>query len=741
MRGLSSTGRVLRPLVLLAVAVAAGHLVTYLHGSSRVPWGIEVGYGLIFGSSVALSSLGLVLIYRSARIINFSQAAYGANATILFLLLTSGEGWPFWLALPFCVLATAAVAFLIELLILRKFANAPRLVLTLITVVLVQLLDAIGLILPYAFGFRAVAGQPLAASLPNVASRTPFSALTFSVGGTPFNGNQIALVVATVLMALALTAFLRRSRLGTAIRGAAENATRVEQLGISAGVLSSTVWVLAALLAAVAGILSATAQSESAAQAVTVGGAGYDVLMTALAAAVFARLDDLPLAFAAAVGLTIFEQGLGWAYNNDQAVINVVQFVLILVVLLFQRGRYSRTDLAAASNWVGSEEIRSIPQVLRTLAPVQAGIRRGRWLIAVVILAYPFVTSAGQLDVGTTYAIYGIVGVSIVVLTGWAGQVSLGQFAFVAVGSLVGGVVIGDAHLPFVVGLVAGTLTSAAVAVVVGLPALRLQGLYLAVTTLALAIAVSSVFGSDLFLAPHLPGKVGRPQLLGLNMNTNPRAYFYLCVVMTAGMVYLAVRLRRSRTGRLLIAMRDNERMAQAYGVQLVRSRLLAFALSGAMAGFAGVLYVVQQSSVTAGSYGPDLSVSMFLMAVLGGLGSVYAVLTGAVYFATASTLFAGQLGALLTSGLGVLLIMLFFPAGLGALGYSLRDAWLRRIAQRYRIYVPSLAGNRLKLGEEALVPIAPPLSTGRLAVHYRIDSRIGEFGRSQHLGKTWRYR
>ena len=732
--------RVFNPLLVLGLAIGAGRLVTVVHGGSAMPWGIEIGYGLIFGASTALSTVGLVLVYRSARVINFSQAAFGANASILFLLLTTGERWSYWLALPVSVLATAAAAFLIELLVIRRFANAPRLVLTLITVVLLQVLNAIALAMPRAFGYRPPSNNQPIADLPTAPARTPFDRWHFRCASAPFNCDQVALVVAAIAIVIGLVVFLRRSRLGTAIRGSAENATRLEQLGIGTGLLSSTVWVLVAVLSAVAGILTATADRTSVAQVVASGGAGYAALMTALAAAVFARLDDLPLSFAAALGLSIFEQGLSWAFNNDHAVIDLVQFVLILVVLLLQRARASRTDEGASSSWVGSEEIRAIPAALRALAPVQAGLRRMRWIVALVVLAYPFVVSAGELSVGTTYAIYGIVGVSIVVLTGWAGQVSLGQFAFVAVGSLTGGVVIGDWHWPFALGLVVGTIASAAVAVVVGLPALRLRGLYLAVTTLALAVMVSSTFSSDRFLAQHLPGSVGRPQLLGLDMNTNGRAYFYLCVALAAVMVYTAMRLRRSRTGRLLIAMRDNERMAQAYGVHLVRSRLLAFALSGGMAGFAGVLYVVQQRSVSAGSYGPDLSVAMFLMAVLGGLGSVFAVLAGAIYFATASTIFSGNIGLLLSSGLGVLAVMLFFPAGLGATAYAIRDAWLRRIAQRYRIYVPSLAGDRVKRGEEALVPIVAQVTDEPIPARYRIDSRIGEFGRSQQLAKAWRY-
>jgi branched-chain amino acid transport system permease protein len=740
MSRLAQLRRAAAPLAFLLLAIAAGRLVTVVHGSSTAPWGVLLGYGAIFGCGTALSTVGLVLVYRSARIINFSQASYGVNAALLFLLLTTGRGWNFWLAFVASVLAAAVVAFLVELLVLRKFAAAPRLVLTLITVVLVQLFAALAILLPRMFGYSPPKNGTPYVRLPSFPAQTPFGGHRFRWAGAPFNGDQIALVVATVIIIVALGVFLRRSRIGIAIRGAAENSSRVEQLGVSTGVLSATVWVLVAVMSAVGAILATTAQGGTLSQYTEGGGATYGVLMVALTAAVIARMESLPMAFAAAFGLTVFEQGLTWSFNNDKAILDLVRFVLILLVLLLQPVRRSRTDASASSSWAGTEEIRAIPSVLQRLPAVQAGVRRARWVAAALLLGYPFVVSPGQLSLGTTFVIFAIVGVSIVMLTGWAGQVSLGQFAFVAVGALTGAWVIADADLPFLVALLVGTVASALVAVVVGLPALRLQGLYLAVTTLALATMTGSMFDSDRFLQPHLPSQVGRPQLLGLDMNTNLRAYFYLCVVAAAVAVYTAARLRRTRTARLLIAMRDNERMAQAYGINLVRTRLIAFALSGGMAGFAGVLYVVQQRAVSAGSYGPQLSISMFLMAVLGGLGSVYAVLAGAVYFAICATVFTGTLAALLTSGIGVLLVMLFFPSGLGAMAYSVRDSWLRRIAQRYRIYVPSLAGDRLKRGEEALVPIAPGVEREPLPEEYRVDSRISEFGRSQQLAKAWRY-
>jgi hypothetical protein len=186
--------------------------------------------------------------------------------------------------------------------------------------------------------------------------------------------------------------------------------------------------------------------------------------------------------------------------------------------------------------------------------------------------------------------------------------------------------------------------------------------------------------------------------------------------------------------------MRDNERTAQSHGINLVRSRLTAFAVSGGLAGFAGVLYAFHQATVSAQAFGPEQSVQMFLMAVLGGLGSVYAVLVGAIYLATTTILIKDAWMQLLASSFGVLTILLFFPRGLGALVFRARDGWLRRIALRNRIFVPSLLGDRLLQGEEARVPIAERIDElDDVPTLYRLESNIGEAGASQ-LTKLWRY-
>jgi branched-chain amino acid transport system permease protein len=361
-----------------------------------------------------------------------------------------------------------------------------------------------------------------------------------------------------------------------------------------------------------------------------------------------------------------------------------------------------------------------------------------------VLLAYPWIASPSQTSLGSLFAIYGIVVLSLVVLTGWGGQISLGQFGFVAVGGLVGGALQASAHWPFLIALLLGSMAGAGAAVLVGLPALRIRGLFLAVTTLAFAVAVSSIL-----LNPHyvgfIPDSVSRPKLAWIGLE-DERAFFYFCVVCLLLAVFGTMSMRASRTGRVLIAMRENERTAQSYGVNLVRTRLATFALSGFMAAFAGVLLVAHEHRLASTTFGPDMSIQIFLMAVIGGLGSVAGSLTGAIYLGLLNFFATGGSAALFRAfgGGGLLLVLLiFFPGGLGAAVFKVRDAMLRRVAIRRRLYVPSLLGDYGFAGTTAAkTPLAPRFDADDNQVdksefEYELPTRLELAGSSQQ-GRRW---
>jgi branched-chain amino acid transport system permease protein len=717
-----------------------------------IPWSVQIGLAGVYGALNALVAVGVILVYRSGRVVNFSQAGFGVSAVMLYLLLASAWEWSWYLAVPAALAAATLVGLLVEVFIVRRFATSPRLVLTVVTIALGQALAGITLFLPRVWGFEPLPDDPTGglAGLPSSAPRTPFDRFSWEWFPVRFSGNHVAAVLVTLAVMVGLAIFFRVSTTGIAVRGSSENSSRAQLLGINTNNLSSVVWAVAALLAAIGALLNAMVAGDSvlsaAGQALTSGGTsglaeaiGASLLLRALTAAVIAKLDDVPTAVGAAIAISIFEQSVFWSVRQTAAV-DLVLLIVIVVALLAQRHTLGRVEESGTSTWAATEEIRGIPHELAPLPQVKVATRRFLWALGLVVLAYPWVMSPSQTNLGALYAIYGIIGISLVVLTGWGGQISLGQFGFVAVGGVVGGAVTSRWGLPFPVALVIGSVAAAVVAMGIGLPALRIKGLFLAVTTLGFAITASTVLLNEDWFGWLLPDRVNRPVFLWFDSRTDERTYYYLCLVALVVVIVLVNGLRTTRTGRLLIAMRDNERGAQAYGLNLVRARLLAFALSGGIAGFAGVLYSHHQSAVSAQGFGPEQSIQVFLMAVLGGLGSVYAVLVGAIYLATTTIVLDNAAGQLLASSFGVLAILVFFPKGLGSLAFQARDGWLRRVALRNRIWVPSLMGDRVKVGEEARVPIAPRLDEqGELERVYALDSAIGEAGASQ-LTKLWRY-
>jgi branched-chain amino acid transport system permease protein len=717
----------------VAVSELAGLRAPDYHSGWPIPWSVLL-LALAPGCVTALTAIGLVLIYRATRIINFAHIGFASGTSVLFYELLVFKGVPYLLALGAALGAGLMGGAIVELLFIRRFAHAPRLVLTVVTLALAQFLIGIAGSIPKWLGDkRPTAGIP----------RTPLGRHTWKLPLGVLNGNHLLLFGFTIVVLAGFAAFFRFTSLGIAIRGAAENDDRASSMGVNTRLLSSFVWTVAAGLAAAAAVMQTSLNGRQlSGTSVAIAGVGSTLLLRALAAAVIGGMENLPVTVAAAFGLGIFENSISFAYNRS-AIVDGVLLVVIVGVLLLKRKRLARALDSGTGAFAGTEEIRPIPEVLAQLPSVKAGVRRVQVLGAAVLLAYPWIMSPGQTSLGSLFAIYGIVVLSLVVLTGWGGQISLGQFGFVAVGGVVGGALTSNAHWPFLIALFVGASCGALAAVVVGLPALRIRGLFLALTTLAFAAAVSSL-GLNPNYVGFLPTAVTRPRFLWIRMD-DERAFFYFCVVCLLLAVAAATSMRRSRTGRVLIAMRENERSAQSFGVNLVRTRLATFALSGFLAAFAGVLFVTHQHRLAPQSFGPEASIQIFLMAVIGGLGSVPGALTGAIYLGLLNLFVKSDVWRQLSTGLLLLLLLLLFPGGLGAGVFKLRDAALRRVAIRRRLHVPSLMGDYGFAGATATkVALSPRFGIDgkeetRSRWRYQLPSRIGTAGASQQT-KRWTY-
>jgi branched-chain amino acid transport system permease protein len=669
-------------------------------GNGRGPIPLEIMLlGLVYGSLYALIGMGLILVYRANRIINFAQAQLGSVPAVIALLLVAKKGLPYPIAVLIAVVGGALLGGAVEVGLIRRFSKAPRLILTVVTIGVAILLQAVEY-----FAKQGITGDLL--STTTLHFPTPFDFFEWRVGVFLFRGDHIAPVIIVGLLVIALGAFFKYTDIGIAVRASAENGERASLLGIPVKRVSTIVWMLAATMSAIGVFLTVPLTGLPLDSFV-----GPRLLLLGLSVAVIARMESLPTAFLAGLFIGIVDQAIVFSTNtaglSDPAV-----FVVVVVALLVQRGKLSRAMELGASSWQVVKEVRPIPLELRKLPEVRRTLTVLAVLVGLFVLGAPFILGDSQTPEATIMVIYAIIGVSLVVLTGWAGQISLGQYAIAGIGSATAAGLATNHHWDFFITIAAGALVGAAIAVAVGLPALRIQGLFLAVTTLAFAFAVQSLLNKDYFawLLPKSGALANRPILLGsidledssdigpLHL-TKDAKYFYLCLVFLVLALAMARSLRRHRSGRVLIAVRDNGRVAQAFGVNLARSRLAAFAISGFIAGMAGALLAYQNRAFADNAFPPERSIEIFLLTVIGGIGSLPGAMLGALYVRGLPLLPVlrdiDQI-SLLTTGLGLLVLLLFLPGGLAEGMFKIRDGWLRRVASKRGVLVPSLVADTL---------------------------------------------
>ena len=473
-------------------AAVVGLLVVWAAAGTLLPSGLPFGVvllGLVLGALTSMTAMGLVLVYRSSRIINFAQSEIGGLAAGVAVVMVAGWHLPYFAALPVGLAAALGTGWLIDAAVVQRFFTAPRLILTVATIGLAQILGAAEITLPHAFTHLA----------PLTTFSTPFR-FTFRVGPLVFNGDHIVAMVVVPVVLVGLGWFFSRSDTGIAVRAAADSNERALLLGIPVRRLSRITWVLAAGLSGVGAMLSAPILGPDLGVA-----AGPVVLLAPLTAAVIGRMESLPVTVAASLAVGVFQQAVFWNYPRSSTV-DVGLFVVVLVALLLQRRRITRVDDSGLGGYVAVREVRPVPAVMARLREVRL-TRTAAWvLLGVVTLVVPVFLSNSKLTLSAYIAIYGILAVSLVVLTGWAGQISLGQFAFAGVGAAATASLLVHAGADMFVSLILAALARAVTAALVGIPALRISGPFLAVTTLAFGVPVSTFLLNSAYfptLTPH----------------------------------------------------------------------------------------------------------------------------------------------------------------------------------------------------------------------------------------------
>ncbi len=619
----------------------------------------ELVIGAITGLTYGALGCGIVLVYRASRTVNLAHGEIGALGAAVLAKLMLDHGWPFVPALLLVLAVGALIGAVVEVVVVRRLAGSPRVAVLVATIGVSQLLFAATVALP---GVRRAAPFP-----------TPIDRV-WEVGGLVVRGEHFFALAVLPAVVVGLGLALQRTRWGLALRAAADEPDVAQLAAISVRRASTSAWAVAGALAVLTAVVVSPLRGTIVGLPTTA--LGPAVLLRGLAAALAGRFHSLPATLLGGVVLGIVEAVLFVELGGGSADAVLLGAVLVLVLL---RGR---TLVEGTGVW--STGIRPIPPLLQRL-PVVSVVRRISPPIAVgVAIAAPFVYGdASDSFLLSRVVLTALAAISVTVLTGWGGQLSLGQGALVGVGSFVTAGLIARG-VGFVPAIASATVAGVLLSLLVGFPALRAKGLALAVTTLALAVAAHTwLLPSTAFLGDERVAFVPRPVVLGLDLAPQ-RTYYLVCLAILVVVGGLVARLRTTGAGRTIVAVRENEGAAASFGVAPSVVKLGAFALAGGIAGLAGALLAGLRTQFSASAFGPEESLQIVATAVIGGLGSVTGAVLGAVFVVGLPFLLGeSQAVTLLTSGVGLLVLLLYLPGGIVQLLGQVRDGALGLLAAR----------------------------------------------------------
>ena len=558
---------------------------------------------------IAMSASGLVVVYTTTGVFNFAQGAIGMFFAYVDWELTVHHGWPQLLVLPLVVLVLAPLfGVLLDRSIMRHLKGKP---------LVVQLAVTVGLMFALIGLANMLWNQNSAHSLPAL-----FEGRGFHIGDVLLTWHRFITILVAVGLAVGLRILLFRTRMGIAMRAVVDNRELAALEGARSSVLSSFAWALGCSLAALAGILIAPETADMSTTTLTF------LIITAFAAAVVGRLRSLPLTYLGALILALATQWMGSFLKFSDRWTNVpdaLPTIMLFIVLLL----LPRAEIQFA-------RIGQVRRVERVSSVRDTAIGMAALLVFIAAVGQFFLsnsnpTNTSRITLGMCTA---LVALSLVPLTGWAGQVSLAPLAFAGIGA-VAYARLGGAH-----GSLWAVLLAALVTIPIGalfaFPAMRLHGLYLALATLAFAAMVEEIFYTQPFAIGPGERSVQSVHIFGIDFSktTAPKSLMILVTIVFGLCAIGVVALRRSAFGRRLVALRDSEAASVTVGVNVLETKLAVFALSAGIAGFAGAFFAM--------SFGTLNNAQGFQM--IAGLPVVLALVIGGVGF-VAGALFAGIFG------------------------------------------------------------------------------------------------
>ena len=617
---------------------------------------VFIGYtiaGLAIGAIYAIAATGLVVTYTTSGVFNFAHGATGMLMAFLYWQFRVAWHWSAPAAIVMVILVVAPLyGVLTERLLIRNLDPSDT-----------------GTTLVVTIGLLVVSLGVSYTAWPDNATRVllPFfgPGAFVDILGNRVPDEELITIALALAVALGLRVLFFRTRVGVAMRGVVDDRPLMALNGGYPARLNALSWAIGASLAAVAGIL----QSGSA--------GGLQVLnltflvVNAFAAALLGRLKSLPLTFAGAISLGLLVQYVtgyvtlsGWMSNLKPALPTFFLFAILLIL--------PPVRLRAGSARVTSAL--KVPSFRRSLTSAAA------FLVGAAVVEQ-FMHGQVLIAQFSEGVAIGVVALSVVLLTGYGGQVSLAQYAFMGFGAWVFGALSPGGSI---LGLVGVAVVSAVLGAVVALPTLRLKGLYLALSTLAFAELAYFLFFSQGSIMGSTDRAVPRVQLPGLSLSGARAELYFECVVFALFAVGILA-VRRGSMGRLLMATRDSSAACATLGGNLTLTKLLLFAASSAIAGVGGALWGGVERQVTSLNFEYQLSLSLVLLVYIWGIASPTGALLGGLSLSVAFPQIAphlpdrwSQIGLILT-GIGAVSLGRNPNGTVG----QISEAWQRATAGR----------------------------------------------------------
>ena len=636
--------------------------------------------GLGNGATYAALALALVLTYRASGVLNFAtgaQALYGAYTYAflrqgkLFLIIPGlpttvdlGGELGLFAAIAGALVISALLGAVLYLAVFRPLRKAPQ---------LAKAVASLGVLVV----MQSLMSERMGTAPAIVASIFPSERWTWEE--QTVLSDRVYLALTVVIATLVISALYRWTRFGLDTRATAETETGAYVSGISPDRIALLNWMLAGAVAGGAGLLIAPLSP--------VTPSTYTLFVVpALAAAIVGNFQRLVPAVVAGIGIGMIQAWLvflsgEYSWMPQSGVGEIVPLVVMLVALLAtgravpERGSVSRPPLGRA------------PRPRMYTFPVLLGFAAGA--VALVVT-----TGSARAAVINTL-IFAVVALSLVVVTGYAGQVSLAQLALAGAGAFMLSYLTVDWGVPFPIAPILAALAATVVGVLVGLPALRIRGLTLGVVTLALAAGLEAIWFRNTDFVESFGNEVESPSLFGWDLGIGvgkgfPRLEFgFLCLIVCVAVAFGVARLRTSAFGSAMLAVRANERSAAGIGVNVVFVKVVSFAIASFIAGIAGSLLAYRQGVVTWETFAALAGLTLLSTAylagvtsVLGGVNAGIIAAGGIVFFLLDKWFDLGADWFAVISGVLVILTLVRNPEGIAAGGHELADrfqAWLRR--------------------------------------------------------------